>query len=726
MKMFGIPCSNVLPFDSSILLYNSHALPDAAYVLFTDFGALSDLAGNPMQRTDSDGMYSFTVDASAGGVSLVTSIPRDMGSLEKSNSTVVLFFSVPVEGKKDLDLFDCGVKCDASAEFLDTVVAVDSENTTNANSIVYVYLGNAVKYANKPIRTYKLKSHSAGFETAGGAGSDSFELVFTVDGTGFVATAALSPDVEASSESGLAFPVVFENVSPGTYSLCYCDDQLDKTLEDFGNGAYTYSLEDHLRLDPVPAASLLATGAFAGQASVGAHECAQKCKYGCVGSTCSCEDGEGAEADVLCLSTALCRSACDLVPGCAAFSASYTKDLCILSTTLTGTLDEEWETGVRSPGSACSHAHDFQTAVGVFTISSRVDVAVDYVVEPGSSSSIEITHAGAALMTASSGSLLSADRIMVIDDSGSCGISTPAPGAELPGNLTWPHFGPHSLFHDAPAESGSAAFEIHDSAPDLEYTTIAARYCAGANMDLKSFSVPMHGLLYPASYHQCYDKCSTKCTHAEDECFCDGYISGFDSPTSNAVCGDRDLCEYICDNTPDCVAVDMHAYLPRCFLNSACDNKEVSSDYGIRIKPLRRARRLAYDVGSSHTQLLRFEPITFTTGGTFKLCFCDSTLLGAGETCSKPADFAVQVGRVHASGVSCLLAEPKLRTVECESQLYGGMRCYGSGAPKIDIYEPLESYFGPASEPPTPEPVDTYCIYLPEEARASDPACQFP
>merc|ERR1719265_242861 len=578
-------------------------------------------------------------------------------------------------------------------------------------------------YADKPIRTYKLKAAAGAFK-ADADNSQPFERVFTVDGTGFVATAALGPDVETSSESGLAFPVVFEDVAPGTYSLCYCDDQLDKTLEDFGNGAYTYSLEDHVRLPPIAASSLGSTGAFAGQDSVGAHECSAKCKYGCVGSTCYCEE---AEADVLCLSTALCRSACDLVTGCNAFSASYTKDLCILSTATTGTLDEEWETGTKSPGSACSHAHDFQTAVGVFTISERVDVAVDYVVEPGSSTSIEITHTGGALTTDSSGGFLSADRIMVIDDSGSCGITTPAPGAELVGNLTWGEFAPHSLFYDAPAEDGRTPFEIEKSAPDLRYTTIPARYCAGSNMALKSMSIPMHGLPVPASMHQCYEKCSKKCTHAEEECFCDGYLSGFDSPTSNAVCSDRDLCEYMCDNSPDCIAVDMHAYLPRCFLNSVCDIKEVSSEYGVRMKPSKPTRRLAAeDVGSSHGQLLRFEPITFTTGGTFKLCFCDSTLLGAGETCSKPADFAVQVGRVHASGVSCLLAEPKLRTVECEPQFYGGMRCYGSGAPKIDIYEPLDSYFGPADPLPTKEEISTYCMLIPQEIRASVPDCDNP
>ncbi len=52
-----------------------------------------------------------------------------------------------------------------------------------------------------------------------------------------------------------------------------------------------------------------------------------------------------------------------------------------------------------------------------------------------------------------------------------------------------------------------------------------------------------------------------------------------------------------------------------------------------------------HDLGFSHGQLLRFFPVTFSSGGTFKLCFCDSELLADGKTCMQKQDFSVEVAR---------------------------------------------------------------------------------
>merc|ERR1719263_654282 len=78
----------------------------------------------------------------------------------------------------------------------------------------------------------------------------------------------------------------------------------------------------------------------------------------------------------------------------------------------------------------------------------------------------------------------------------------------------------------------------------------------------------------------------------------------------------------------------------------------------------------------SFAKLLRFKPIEIGTGGTFKVCFCDSTLLAEGAVCAATKDFSVTVGTIHASGVSCLISNKKLQRVSCASQLYGGLRCY--------------------------------------------------
>lgn len=84
----------------------------------------------------------------------------------------------------------------------------------------------------------------------------------------------------------------------------------------------------------------------------------------------------------------------------------------------------------------------------------------------------------------------------------------------------------------------------------------------------------------------------------------------------------------------------------------------------------------ALDIGFSWDKMLRFAPIRFTSGGTFKLCFCDSALLTAGRQCRSVEDYAVEVGTVHASGVSCLIGKRELQRADCVAQYHGGLRCY--------------------------------------------------
>lgn len=71
------------------------------------------------------------------------------------------------------------------------------------------------------------------------------------------------------------------------------------------------------------------------------------------------------------------------------------------------------------------------------------------------------------------------------------------------------------------------------------------------------------------------------------------------------------------------------------------------------------------DPGYSHSKLLRFPQVTFTSGGSFKACFCDATLLAAGVPCSEPKHFGVEVGEVQASGISCLLTDRKYARKTC-------------------------------------------------------------
>ena len=77
-----------------------------------------------------------------------------------------------------------------------------------------------------------------------------------------------------------------------------------------------------------------------------------------------------------------------------------------------------------------------------------------------------------------------------------------------------------------------------------------------------------------------------------------------------------------------------------------------------------RSVRKPFDVGASWSEILRFTDVTFSQGGTFKLCFCDS--LRSGD-CGDKSDYVVDLGTVHVSGVSCLIKEDRFQRYSCRS-----------------------------------------------------------
>jgi hypothetical protein len=84
---------------------------------------------------------------------------------------------------------------------------------------------------------------------------------------------------------------------------------------------------------------------------------------------------------------------------------------------------------------------------------------------------------------------------------------------------------------------------------------------------------------------------------------------------------------------------------------------------------------LVPNVGSTPV-MLRFAPIRIPSGGTFKVCFCD-TDMRPGTFCNTTADFALEVGTIHASGVGYLLEDPRLRSgsFQCKEMSFGGLSC---------------------------------------------------
>merc|ERR1719265_68175 len=310
---------------------------------------------------------------------------------------------------------------------------------------------------------------------------------------------------------------------------------------------------------------------------------------------------------------------------------------------------------------------------------------------------------------------------------------------------------PMSWFQEAPH-----ADEENPVDPEtvVEYFPISAAkryaardgmYCRAQNLDLDLLTTVFNGIVLSVKSHQCYSKCGVnECDAASrDDCFCDGFYSGFDSEDSNAICGDVQMCQYICDQFEGCGSIDMHKTKPRCFLNlNTCNTHmdALQSDplYAILFKiaddndeqagrknPGKLGRQLnapgSTPMGFSWNSMLRFKDLTFTTGGRFKLCFCDSAIH---TSCIRPADYGVEIGEIHVSGVSCLVKNPRLQRVACTDQFHGGMRCYSD----LDFAPmPVEPDPGmtelPSEDVITPLSLAQLCSALPIDEAEHNPDC---
>jgi hypothetical protein len=360
--------------------------------------------------------------------------------------------------------------------------------------------------------------------------------------------------------------------------------------------------------------------------------------------------------------------------------------------------------------------------VGEIFVTQKADLGVDFVVAPDATVSIEIT--GEDLSSAG-------DRIMVIDCYGSCGI-TKASAYALIGEPV-----PANAFIDRPSLPTAPADLVVPMSTYKTYNKLAGKYCAGnlaATPDTN-----MAG-------HRCFKKCFEDAPCEGDSCFCDGYIPGYDTEDSDSICLERQQCEWLCELTPGCHSVDMHKTLNRCFLNTdSCDVDTAipTADYDLLVKAptddntrrlLARGRSLttaqvrellaAKDPGISWEKVLRYRDVKITSAGKYKLCFCDSDLLD-GALCRTPADYSIEIGTVHATGLQCLLSNPKMTRGTCLSQYFGGLRCYDEAVPDITV--PTQYLGIPDPSGQTWDSLTTmmmgFCQYAPAEDAAVFPFC---
>merc|ERR1719198_669229 len=284
--------------------------------------------------------------------------------------------------------------------------------------------------------------------------------------------------------------------------------------------------------------------------------------------------------------------------------------------------------------------------------------------------------------------------------------------------------------------------------PDAKDTAVGY-FVKGYNIDVTDtkLMVPFDGDMRALEEHQCFHKCSDGCSG--DSCYCDGYFAGYDTETTTAICADQTLCQYLCDQLgrDGCMSIDMHTSLPRCFLNDASADTTPAAltmdpSYKVLVKREFMDNNFEYpttateatgggtmpilpvmDYGYSFDKMLRFKDIQFKSGGTFKLCFCDSSLITG--PCKTEADYSVQVGTIHSSGVQCLISKPELQRASCVPTYFGGgssLRCYKSPMeapapipPTIGALTALAGLSGTPSDLAAAG-VDTRCAYGAEEA----------
>jgi hypothetical protein len=476
----------------------------------------------------------------------------------------------------------------------------------------------------------------------------------------------------------------------------------------------------------------------------------------------------------------LCADACSAVAeesadglksgGCTGMVVHDSLPTCVLlADVCTDTTAEEiFQYFERKDGTACTNFDDFGETAGAAVVTSRVHVDVDFIFKPATIGSVEVTATETASLLGPGLTQSTAvrDRITIIDCGGTCGISSPTKSLELPlmgdSIAMWNEYVPYTVYEDPPhvdaenpkdaastppTEAKALPAELYTTFPDKS-DKAAGYYVEGYNVDVDdpALLVAFDGTMRTLKQHQCFHKCSDGCSG--DSCYCEGYFAGYDTTTSNALCADQTLCQYLCDQLgrDGCMSIDMHTSLPRCFLNDAsADTAPVALTADPSYKVLVKREFLDYnfeypttltqssggglkpilpvkDFGYSFDKMLRFKDIQFKSGGTFKLCFCDSSLITG--PCKTEADYSVQVGTIHSSGVQCLISKPELQRASCVPTYFGdgsSLRCYKSPMiapapvpPTVGALTKLAGLKGtPASL--TAAGLGTFCAYGPEE-----------
>jgi hypothetical protein len=687
---------------------------------------------------------------------VLLSFPADGANDYNATAGIDLYFSEEVTaapgagGNFSLGIVKCGAVCLKSDPVLYTPALTLMTGTGTAKLSITEAEGSFVL---DNMGRYKITLPKNSLQDGAGNTGPVDDFVFEfVKGAETEFASKVFRALPTSTAGKLDFSVALSpDTEPGTYSVCYCSGQMDGNLALLGDFGYTYELTEDKDCSGTPVLDYNTTDTLIMGLSLEDHVCSVKCDKGCIGPHCYC-DGYTADAtsDTLCLPKTLCAEACSAVSspdgsglksgGCKGIVVHDILPTCVLlaDTCTDPTAEEIFQYFERKDGTACTNFGDFSETAGAAVVTSRVHVDVDFIFKPATPGSIEVTATETGMLLGEGLSQTTAvtDRITIIDCGGTCGISSPTKSLALPLNADsiamWNEFVPYTVYEDPPhidVENPQSPLStpptMATTLPAEYYTTFpdesdpaVGYYVKGHNLDAPGKMVPFDGDMRSLEEFQCFHKCSEGCSG--DSCYCDGYFAGYDTETSTALCADQTLCQYLCDQLgrAGCMSIDMHTELPRCFLNDASADTTPAAlmmdpSYKVLVKREFMDNNFEYpttvteatggatgeeegailsvvDYGYSFAKMLRFKDIQFKSGGTFKLCFCDSSLISG--PCKTEADYSVQVGTIHSSGVQCLISKPELQRASCVPTYFGGgssLRCYKS---------PMEA---PMPKPPT-------------------------
>eukprot|EP00400_MALV-I_sp_L67-5_P000370 gene370-55_t len=501
--------------------------------------------------------------------------------------------------------------------------------------------------------------------------SQSVFKVFDTCG-GSEASVSVTIDPAATTSSGYGVSIDATGAAAGSYDLLYCDAQ---SAPPTGTG-------DFYGLDEFQGPTGAGVTVFGGSGLDGeADLCTTKCGAGCSGDNCGgCDYWAGGtfHAETLCVDLNRCE---EIANGASAegYFHHRSADLCVVTSTWSGSSksDADWDGFAHATG-APDCTFDCSSVVGELVVTEKAYVGANYVVAPGQEAVVEVLGENLDV---------NHDRIMFVDCQGTCGQS--AASAEVDsGGLLW---APVNAFVDPPVADVVAAGA---AAADYVWTSHANMYCGGNHLANSA-----------AEQYNLFTMCSKNCIGGSDCDACAAFNAHWDQNGTPTYGLTVDQAKEACERIETCHGFEINGN--RVHFNKAntgtgsCAHQVEqgttypSNDYTLYVRSIAdNSRRLdgtdfinqpAYDFGFSWSSMLRFWSATFSSGGTFKVCLCDSALSSANVACADKSDYTVEVGTVHSSGLECLISQSQFQRGVCQSQFpFGGadtgVRCYGAGA----------------------------------------------